>query len=752
MEVGNLTVPVSADLGPITQQLEQLKRQLGQTETQTQGVTNAMQGVQRQTSGLTAALRPLAAALAGLFSVSALIKFTNTWTDLSSRVNLAAGSIEKGSAVMDQLQVIARRTYSSLEITTEAYIRNAQTLRDLGKSTQETLDYTEALNNALVVSGARAERAERVQNALGKALAAGVLRGDELNTVIESGGRVAELLAEELGTTVAGLRGVGQQGKITGDVINDSLVGNLEKLREEAESMPATIGDAFQLIANALLQTIGVFDSANEVSGTLAGWLITIADNMQRAVTYTGAAVTVWGAYHAAILLVNAGLFTTAGALTAVRVAFTRLALATVIGAVVVVIGELLNMLYSASQATETWGETFALLGKRVSLVLDGIKFGFYAATEGLQSVWSGAMADILRETEAAFGGILRVFGISAESIAGQIDRLSQRAVAFGELAKTSAGIAADQFKAAFADFKMPGGGGPDLSGDGGPSRVQPTIDPKAARDAERLREAYQDLLRDSRAFIELQGIEQQAIGMTELEAAKLRATFDLLNQAQRAGINLTPQQTAELTKLAEAMATAEYETHKLQERYDFAKDTFKGFFTDMKSELQNGASIWEAFGTAATNALQKIADKALDMALNGIFDMIFGAIMGGIGGGFRLPNRAPIPTPRPFANGTSYAPGGLSLVGERGPELLNLPGGSQITPNNRVIAPAMANFGNGAQGLTRGDINVTVIGPNGDRQIREMVSEGVQQGLAEYDSDILPSSVERVRNHPRMR
>ena len=36
------------------------------------------------------------------------------------------------------------------------------------------------------------------------------------------------------------------------------------------------------------------------------------------------------------------------------------------------------------------------------------------------------------------------------------------------------------------------------------------------------------------------------------------------------------------------------------------------------------------------------------------------------------------------FAGGTSFAPGGLSLVGERGPELVNLPRGSQVFSNSQ--------------------------------------------------------------------
>lgn len=37
------------------------------------------------------------------------------------------------------------------------------------------------------------------------------------------------------------------------------------------------------------------------------------------------------------------------------------------------------------------------------------------------------------------------------------------------------------------------------------------------------------------------------------------------------------------------------------------------------------------------------------------------------------------------FANGTRSAPGGLSLVGERGPELVDLPRGSRVIPNNKL-------------------------------------------------------------------
>lgn len=220
--------------------------------------------------------------IGAVLGTNELRKMTDTWTDLTSRVNLAVGSQEKGAEVMGRIGVMARRTYSDLEQTTESYLANSTALKDLGYSTNQSLDYTEALNNALVVSGAKGDKAARVQDALAKAMAVGKLSGDNLNTVIESGGRVAEALAESLGTTVSGLRGLGAQGKITGNDIVKGLSGQLEKLRREAESMPATIGDGFTLLNNALLEYVGNADNATGVSAKVAEALIMIADNFDK--------------------------------------------------------------------------------------------------------------------------------------------------------------------------------------------------------------------------------------------------------------------------------------------------------------------------------------------------------------------------------------------------------------------------------------------------------------------------------------
>lgn len=99
-------------------------------------------------------LTPLVTSLAGALSIRQVASYADVWSDLTSRVRLNIGAHEEASDVMNRLSNIARGTYSSLEASAQGFALNSVTLRAMGRSTEEQLDYTEALNNALVVSGA----------------------------------------------------------------------------------------------------------------------------------------------------------------------------------------------------------------------------------------------------------------------------------------------------------------------------------------------------------------------------------------------------------------------------------------------------------------------------------------------------------------------------------------------------------------------------------------------------------------------
>lgn len=256
--------------------VDEMNESLEETEQQAEESSESVSGF----LGKLGSLKGVIAGVFGGFSLAALGNMADTWSDVSSRVGLAINDMDGAGDAMARLTQTARLTYSSLNQTAEGFIRNSLVLTELKKSTQEQLDYTEALNLALVASGAKGQAALLVQESLSRSMSMGAMRGQELNNILNYSGEVAKALAEEMGTTTAGLREMAMQGKITGEVIFNTLTKRLDYFRERAEMMPATLGDGFLLIGNAVTALVGSLDKLGGVSEYIAGLMVGLADGI----------------------------------------------------------------------------------------------------------------------------------------------------------------------------------------------------------------------------------------------------------------------------------------------------------------------------------------------------------------------------------------------------------------------------------------------------------------------------------------
>lgn len=98
---------------------------------------------------------------------------------------------------------------------------------------------------------------------------------------------------------------------------------------------------------------------------------------------------------------------------------------------------------------------------------------------------------------------------------------------------------------------------------------------------------------------------------------------------------------------------------------------------------------IVKSFKDMVDATLSRLNTLAQAIKGGGFLDILSGVIgfglqLGSIGL-FGSKVQANINSAPGFANGTNYARGGLALVGERGPELVNLPGGASVTPNHAI-------------------------------------------------------------------
>lgn len=319
-DLEKLVVQLSADIKGYEREM---RKAVGVTNRQAREIENRFRAMNRNLDGIgRGAARSLIAPFTGVAAALGgreLIRMTSAWTDLTSRVNIAAGSLDKGAVVMERVSEMARRTYSDLTLTAEGYLAFSTTLTELGVSTDRQLDFVESLNNALVISGAKGQTAERVMGALSKAMALGSLQGDNLNTIIESGGRVAQALAESMGVTTMELRELGSEGKIGRRELL-GITSQMGKLRREAGEMPTTIQDGFMLLNNALLEYVGRGDDAVGISGRIAEAMAVIADNFD---TVADAGLKLAAVLGAAMLGRSiGGLVANLGAATGVLIRF----------------------------------------------------------------------------------------------------------------------------------------------------------------------------------------------------------------------------------------------------------------------------------------------------------------------------------------------------------------------------------------------------------------------------------------------
>ncbi|QLS14768.1 phage tail tape measure protein [Citrobacter freundii] len=234
----------------------------------------------------------LAGAWAGAFATHQLIQFADTWNQLNGRLRLASSSSEDYVQSQRVLMEISQRTGTSLEANSNLYSRIAQSLRDAGYASADVAKVTETVATSLKLSGASTEEASSVITQLSQALGSGVLRGEEFNSIMENGGRLAKLLADGLGTTVGGLRNMANNGELTTNKIVP-LLTNVEILRKEFDTLPASISGSAQKVQNAFLAWVGGANDAVGASSTLSGVLNGLANNIDDVANTAGILVGV---------------------------------------------------------------------------------------------------------------------------------------------------------------------------------------------------------------------------------------------------------------------------------------------------------------------------------------------------------------------------------------------------------------------------------------------------------------------------
>jgi len=262
-------------------------------------------GTARAASGGVDFLKQALVGLSAALSVQELVRLLDTYTNLQNRLRAAGLEGQKLGAVYQQLLDVANATRASLEGTVEAYSRVAGAAKDLGISQRQLIDFTRSLNQAIALSGASATEAQAALIQLAQGLASGTLRGDELNSVMEQTPIVADVIAKELQVTRGALRKMGEDGKITADIVLRAFKNARSELEERFNKTVPTISQSFQVLKNNVTDLIGKMDEGTGISGVLSQALMLVARNLETITKAAIAAASGFLLFRGAALAIN---------------------------------------------------------------------------------------------------------------------------------------------------------------------------------------------------------------------------------------------------------------------------------------------------------------------------------------------------------------------------------------------------------------------------------------------------------------
>lgn len=333
-----------------------------------QNFNNSIRGGSNSANGLLSIIKKVAIAAGGIAGINKVLNISDELASTKARLNLL---VDDGGSVAElekKIMASAQRSRASYLTTAKAISQMGLMAGDAFANNDELIAFTETLNKAFVNVGAGTQQIEAATLQLTQAMASGVLRGEELNSVFENAQPVIQAIADYLGEPIGKIRTLAAEGKITADIVKNSLLMAADDINAKFESMPMTWGQVFTKASNIALQVIqpllnGINWLANNISiiGPAVLALAGAFAVFQIAAHWTEIAAAATAIYHGVVNFLSIGFGILTGNTAAVSAAvftFNSALLANPIVWVVMLIMILIGALYAAVAAVNKFKGT----------------------------------------------------------------------------------------------------------------------------------------------------------------------------------------------------------------------------------------------------------------------------------------------------------------------------------------------------------------------------------------------------------
>jgi tape measure domain-containing protein len=204
----------------------------------------------------------IVAASGALSLTKSFLGFADAQTQVNARMNLINDGQQTTAELNELIYQSALRAKSSYFDTADAVSKMGLNAKNAFSSNQELIAFTEQVNKQFKIGGASAQEQSNAMVQLTQAMAAGVLRGQDLNSILAAAPGIARTIEESMGWASGSIKKYAEDGKVTAQVVKNALLDMADETNKKFESIPMTLSDAMTMGKNIVQH--GVQDMASQ--------------------------------------------------------------------------------------------------------------------------------------------------------------------------------------------------------------------------------------------------------------------------------------------------------------------------------------------------------------------------------------------------------------------------------------------------------------------------------------------------------
>lgn len=279
--LGNLSVTISADTSSFDTAQKRVRGELSQTD-------QVLAQSEQRWSNWKKAIVALGSGISLGLIARETMQLSDAMTSVTNKLKLATDGTEQLTRVTASLFNVAKGTRSNFESTAELYAKLERSTRDLGLSEERLLKVTESVNKSFAISGASTQEAAGAIRQLGQALASGVLRGDEFNSIAEQAPIIMEAVKKATGETAGALRELAADGKLTAEVLVKSLEDYADTIDSEFATATATYSQKLEIARTNAIEFVGANEAITDAVGATGDAIVFLSENLDNIVKAVG--------------------------------------------------------------------------------------------------------------------------------------------------------------------------------------------------------------------------------------------------------------------------------------------------------------------------------------------------------------------------------------------------------------------------------------------------------------------------------